>query len=795
MKLIVFARKQGAKFKNNNFSKQYFLILVSYLFITLLINTQLSNHAIAKELKEKNPDILEAKKLIDLKVFQLDWSWFNYYNSALYDSFDSSKTDYLKINSINTEASSLLQKSIEYTHQGYTRLALSSIARVIKLSKENQDLALLLQAQGVLGNIHFISGDYQDAIASYQQSLDLAQSIADNLGIIIAWNNLANTWHVLEQDYQAQIGRIQNNYQETKRLEKLSQKAHLASLDAANKALANSKGQINDSAVRAWINWHRLNKIAEVKVAIPLSILEQLPVSRSQIYLLIDLAQLSPNSAIEILQQGVVKATSLQDNRALSFALGSLGNTYEQKNQITQAIEYTEKAILTAQEMFAVDSLYRWQWQAGRLYKALGKTEQAKNYYREAIATLQSEQSETIALSKQRRWDFRDQVEPVYRELLELLLASNQTQEIKEALNVFELLNIKELKNFFEDDCVEITKIAKTNLEKNLQQTNTAIISSIVLPQQTYIILQLPDGTVKIHTVEITNVELSIQIQAWHKLLTNVATNRYLKLSQSLYDLLIRPLEKDLAQAQPDTLVLIQDGILRNVPLAALHDGQNFLIEKYPIANILGLNLITTQKVDQKIKHKVLSFGLTKAVENFGSLPNVAQEINNINLIIDTKKNLDEEFTANKFQEQIQQEYPIVHLATHGRFDGTVENSFIRAFDSRISLQQLESFLSDRQKPLDLLVLSACETSVGDNRSVLGLAGVLVRSGTKTAMGSLWSINDATTEAFMTDFYQNLAKQGMSKAAALRQAQLNQIDNPLGHPATWSAFIIIGNWQ
>lgn len=771
------------------------MITISCFFTSFLINVKAGYCTITGELNASKNPIPKIENLAKSTALQLDLSFIDYYDSELHDNSNGSKTNYSKFNSINTEALSLFQKAIEYTHLGYTNLALSSIKRAIQLGKKNQDLSLLLQAKGVLGNIHFINGDYQDAILSYQESLDLAEITNDNLGTVIAWNNLVNTWNILEQDYQSQISRVQNNPVEVERLEKLSQAARTASLDAAERALANSKEQVNNSAVRAWINWHRLNDRTDVQTAIPLSILKRLPADRSQVYLLIDLAKISPNSAIEILQQAITQATSLNDDRALSFALGVLGNTYEQKNQIHQAIKYTEKAIWTAQAIFAVDSLYRWQWQAGRLYKALGETEKAKIYYRETIATLQTERSETIALSKQRRLDFRDLVEPVYRELIELLLASNQTHEIEEALNVFELLNLKELKNFFEDDCVEITRMVKANLQQNLQQTNSAVISSIILPQQTYIILQLPNGKVKVHKIDITYEELSIQIQSWHKLLTNVTTNRYLKSSQSLYDLLIRPLEKDLAQVNPDNLVLVQDGILRNVPLAALHDGKNFLIEKYPIANVLGLNLIITEKTEKKIKSKVLAFGLTIAVEKFASLPNVAQEISNINSIIDTKKNLNEEFTLTQFQEQIRQEYSIVHLATHGQFDGTLKNSFVRAFDSRISLQQLESFLSDRKNPLDLLVLSACETSVGDNRSVLGLAGVLVRSGTRTAMGSLWSINDATTETFMSDFYQNLAKQGMNKAAALRQAQLNQIVNPLGHPATWSAFIIIGDWQ
>lgn len=141
----------------------------------------------------------------------------------------------------------------------------------------------------------------------------------------------------------------------------------------------------------------------------------------------------------------------------------------------------------------------------------------------------------------------------------------------------------------------------------------------------------------KVHAIKINKYELYQQIKEWHKLITNVSTNRYLKLSQSLYDLLIRPLEKDLEEAAPDTLILIQDRILRNVPLAALHDGKQFLVEKYSIVNALGLNFIVEQNTQKNHPLNVLAFGLSKATKNFASLPNVIQEISNIKQIIGGK--------------------------------------------------------------------------------------------------------------------------------------------------------------
>ena len=455
---------------------KYFSILISCLFLVLSLEatTSIKAEELKSGKKKSQIDISQVDKEIKIQNSPFKESYKDLQTNLLYDHYYESKNDYLKFDSINTEASSLLQKAIEYTHKGYIRLALSSIKEVIQLAKKNQDLNLLIRAEGILGNIHFINGDYQNAIASYQKSLDLAKSVGDNLAITIAYNNLANTWDNLEQDYQSQITRVKNNKIEVTKLEKLTKKANLAALNAASEALRNSKGKLNYSAVRAWINWHRLNNVTKVDISVPASILEKLPASRSKVYLYIDLAKLNPNSDIEILQQAIYIARTLKDDRALSFALGTLGNTYEQKSQTYQAIKYTEKAVLTAQSILAVDSLYRWQWQSGRLYRALGENEKAKNYYRNAIATLQSERSEAIALSKQKRWKFRDDVEPVYRELMELLLASDRTQEIEEALRVFELLNLQELKNYFEDDCVEITKIVSANLHQKLQQIGRA---------------------------------------------------------------------------------------------------------------------------------------------------------------------------------------------------------------------------------------------------------------------------------------------------------------------------------
>ena len=96
---------------------------------------------------------------------------------------------------------------------------------------------------------------------------------------------------------------------------------------------------------------------------------------------------------------------------------------------------------------------------------------------------------------------------------------------------------------------------------------------------------------------------------------------------------------------------------------------------------------------------------------------------------------------------------------------------------------------------MELLTLSACQTAAGDNRSALGIAGVAVRAGVKSALASLWFINDESTVPLVEEFYTQLRQSKVTKAEALRRAQIKMIkDRDNSHPAVWSPFILIGNW-
>ena len=160
---------------------------------------------------------------------------------------------------------------------------------------------------------------------------------------------------------------------------------------------------------------------------------------------------------------------------------------------------------------------------------------------------------------------------------------------------------------------------------------------------------------------------------------------------------------------------------------------------------------------------------------------------------------MNQDFNQNRLQTELKDfSFPIVHLATHAQFSSKAEDTFLLTYDDRINVKNLDQLLRETEEkpiPIELLILSACETASGDNRAPLGLAGVAVRSGAKSTLATLWPVNDQSTAQFMTQFYPALNQQGKSKAEALRQAQLSLLqDDKYHHPYFWAPFVLIGNW-
>ncbi|NJL09256.1 MAG: CHAT domain-containing protein [Calothrix sp. SM1_7_51] len=209
---------------------------------------------------------------------------------------------------------------------------------------------------------------------------------------------------------------------------------------------------------------------------------------------------------------------------------------------------------------------------------------------------------------------------------------------------------------------------------------------------------------------------------------------------------------------------------MRSLPFAALHDGKGFLVERYSVGLMPSLSLTDTRFVDIK-NAQILAMGSSRFKEQ-QPLPGVPQEINAISNQWKVRAFLNENFTLDNLKTQRrQQPFGIIHLATHAEFlAGSLNNSYIQLSDTKLRLDQVRQ-LGWNKPPVELLVLSACRTALGNEDAELGFAGLAVQSGVKSAIASLWYVSDTGTLGLMQDFYEQL-KTSPIKAEALRRTQL-----------------------
>ncbi|MFQ4138722.1 CHAT domain-containing protein [Nodosilinea sp. PGN35] len=518
------------------------------------------------------------------------------------------------------------------------------------------------------------------------------------------------------------------------------------------------------------------------------------------------------------LERGAAIGDRIGDVRAASFALGELGHLRECQGDLAAAMRLTQQAQgLATQGLGAADSLYLWQWQAGRIYRLQGKVEAALAAYNQAVTTLESIRTEILVADPDVQFDFRDTVEPIYRELIELQLAGVQPLQaaakqnqaaaapspLAAALVTADALRLAELQNYFGNDCI-LSPVAQARVDLLAQSTDTAVISSVVLSDRTALILTLPSQPPQLVWVEDsarlrdTVVQFRLGLEAFYTEPYDTA------LAEQLYAQLVAPLEPALRAAQITTLVFIHDGFLRSVPMAALHDGRQFLIENYAIATTPALTL-TAPESRRAESPQALVLGSSQAVvaagRRFPPIPAVPQEVAAVlNELPGSRALLDEAFGEAQLQQALQAApYAILHFATHGQFSlDPADNFIITGQGETVTFGQLEAFIQaggPGRQQVDLVMLTACDTAAGDDRATLGLAGVAIRAGARSAIASLWQADDATTAQITQDFYRFLKDPALNKAQALQQAQILALRRGGSvTPGKWAPLILVGNW-
>ncbi|PMB44052.1 hypothetical protein CEN39_28825 [Fischerella thermalis CCMEE 5201] len=560
--------------------------------------------------------------------------------------------------------------------------------------------------------------------------------------------------------------------------------------------------------------------------------LSQIPVSQTAIFTRINLAQSlvclkqTTNADIpewrEIAQDlatAIKQARSIGDQRSEAYALGALGALYLETKDLDNAQKLTEEAFKIAQTMQLGDIAYLWQWQLGYILRIKGDIPGAIAFYDQAYDTLQSLRNDLVALNPDIQFSFRDNVEPVYRQYVDLLLLpenrasgivnnkqpkTNQ-KKLQQARKVIEALQFTELENFFREACLQpVPKQIDEVVDKT--DTTAAVIYPIILKDRLEIILKLPTESELYHytTNQQTN-EIEKNLERLQQLLTQPdRINDVKKLSGKVYNWLIQPLENKLANTNVKTLVFVLDGSLRNIPMAVLYDQQDqkFLIQKYAIALAPGLQLIDPKPL-QKRKFNALTAGVSKEREiedrTFSPLTHVEDELRTIQSAIPkTEELLNQTFTRKNVQNQMQAApYTVVHIATHGEFSSNAEKTFILTWNQLLKVKDFDKILrlgnSSKSRAIELLVLSACQTALGDKRATLGLAGIAVRAGARSTLATLWSVDDESTAVLMSKFYDELENPTLTKADALRRAQISLLESD-EIPYLWAPYVLVGNW-
>ncbi|MBD2169489.1 CHAT domain-containing protein [Calothrix membranacea FACHB-236] len=519
-------------------------------------------------------------------------------------------------------------------------------------------------------------------------------------------------------------------------------------------------------------------------------------------------------TAAKIVATGYQQAQNLADVRSQSYALGTLGSLYEHTQQWNQAQNLTQQALKLALGIRARDIAYRWQWQLGRILSATNNPQNnqpgAIAAYDQAVKNLKSIRRDLVSVNRDAQFSFRDEVEPVYREYVSLLLPKTgepSVDNLDKARKVIESLQLAELDNFFRQACLDSKPVQIDDID---QQRQTAVIYPVILSDRVATIVSLPNQqknkSLKLHTVVIPKNTFETTVKELHKKIFAVSAHEFIRTSQQVYDWLIRPIETDLQNSGVKNLVFVLDGSLQSIPISALYDRQKkqYLIQKqYNIAITPGLELLPPQPLAKK-QLQALVGGLSEARDEFPALPGVKYELEQIKTIFSTSGNfLDQNFTPKTIEQAIKSfSGGILHLATHGKFSSNAEDTFILTWNTRLNVKDfsavLKSHETSKQGVIDLLILSACETAAGDNRAALGIAGIAVQSGARSTLATLWSVNDEATAALMIQFYKEIS-QNQKKAEALRNAQLfilsGELNTRFKHPYFWAPFVLVGNWQ
>ena len=539
----------------------------------------------------------------------------------------------------------------------------------------------------------------------------------------------------------------------------------------------------------------------------------------------------------QLLAEASSRAEQTGQNRVLAEAQLSLARLYHSQARDQEALLLLDRAVDLANQLNAKDLLAQLAAAKGDIQQAQGDKQRALTSYQQAVQYLDEIRAELPISLPDGRATLNVLIDPIHRRYVSLLLTQLEAKTpeqlhtaIYQAVDSMEIIKDADMKDFFLGRCANNADNYTDWKQRPLPEA--AIIYPIILPDR-LILVAKTDQSLLLRTVEVSADALKSQLQQFAKALQTGSA--YRGAGQKLYDWLVQPLLADLQLNNVKTLVYVPDRDMRTVPYAAFYDGKHFLVEEFAVVTLPNLALPELQRLNYSAANaKALFAGLSMAdgpsigklpkhvineIASGGaednsinlsdaqrsvltetlSLPSVEKEIAELATQDNSKVLMNGEFSMQDFKSHLESgEYSNVHIASHGFFGSNARDSFILSYDDAFYLEAFQASLSStllKQNPINLLTLSACETAQGNDRMLLGFSGMAVKSNVRSALGSLWPIDDEGAMVFMKIFYNGI-NDAKPKAEAVRQAQLDMIkSNKFKHPFYWSPFILTGSWE
>lgn len=573
-------------------------------------------------------------------------------------------------------------------------------------------------------------------------------------------------------------------------------------------------------------------------------------------------AQGAPGTALALQawQAGRDAAVAAGDDALAAEAYDGLASLYEAQQRPAEALQLTERGLRHAQRQPEPELLLPLQWRAGRLARLQGQDEQSLAAYRRAVEHVEAVRSDMPVQYTDGRSSFRETLEPVYLGLTDALLrraaqttGSEQATLLRQARNTVELIKQTEMEDFMRNRC---WLGGARDIDDYRPPPATAIYYPIILADRLELLIETEHG-IERTAVPVAGEELRRTAQNFVAALR--AGQGFRSQAQLLYRWLLAPVQPRLQALGVKTLVAVPDGVLRLVPLAALHDGSDFAIRRWAMATVPGLTMLSAAPrgaassstllagmsepgpVVDKLPAQVINAMLEgssdagdarggdaqaaqapqpargpanakvrEALRDALALPGVKREIEDIAGVLASPALLDQGFTLAALQQQLAANQPaVVHIASHGVFGDSADTTFIMTYDELLTLDGLQALLAGAgarsSRPIELITLSACQTAEGDDRAPLGMSGTALKARARSALGTLWPVADNAAQRLMSNFYRQLAARGQAAGAAtsptakiemLRAAQLDLLDQPqFRHPFYWAPFVLVGDWQ